>query len=163
RSDQQAPDLQQGSNANLRVFWDEQVDAIDFFHSTPARPYPHNVTCAGTYPTATTPFNPIWDRIDLVRLGTAGHSAGAIAVSIVQGYGAADTAPWPGLLDGTNPVKVTVAWDSLIAPDGRGFAPANDYPLPPELYDLAILIGTQGNLPTFAPRIPALSFNADYG
>ena len=158
RSDQQTPTLLQGSNANLKVFWEGQVDAIDFFHSTPTRPYPYNVSCAGTYPTPTTPFNPIWDRIDPTRLGIAGHSAGAIGVSVVQGYD-----PWPGKIDSANPAKAVVAWDSLIAPDGSGFAPVNDFPIPPELYQLALLVGSEGNPPLFpAPRVPALSFNADY-
>jgi hypothetical protein len=42
RSDWQSPDGQQGGNANVQIFWQEGVDAIDFLHSTPARPYPHN-------------------------------------------------------------------------------------------------------------------------
>jgi hypothetical protein len=75
--------------------------------------YPHNKTCAGTYPTAVTDFNPFFDRIDPARLGIAGHSLGATGVSTVQGYGAAGADPWPGKLDAQNPVKVTVAWDSL--------------------------------------------------
>lgn len=163
RSDQQTPGQQQGSNANLKVFWEGQVDAIDFFRSTPTRPYPHNVTCAGTYPTATTPYNPIWPRLDPARLGITGHSAGAIGVSVVQGYGAPDADPWPGQMDSANPVKAAVALDSLITPAGDGFAPANDYPVPAELVNLLIQLGSQGNLPKFAPRMPALSFNADYG
>jgi len=163
RSDQQTPGGQPGSNANLKVFWEGQVDAIDFFRSTPQRPYPHNLSCADTYPTPTTPFNPIWQRLDLQRLGISGHSAGAIGVSVVQGYGAPGADPWPGQMDTVNPVQAVVALDSLITPQGDGFAPANDYPAPPELVNVLIQLGSQGNLPKFAPQKPSLSFNADYG
>ena len=164
RSDQQAPNFDQGSNLNGEIFWNEQVNAIDFMHSTPDRPYPHNISCAGTYPTPTTPFNPIWNRIDVERLGIAGHSAGAISSSIVQGYGAPDADPWPGVMDGANPVKVAVALDSAIASDASGFAPVNDYSLPQDVYDLFVLLLNRGRpIPKFAPRVPMLSFNADYG
>jgi len=44
------------------------------------------VTCAGTYPTAVTSFNPFHPRLDLSRLGIAGHSLGAAGVSAVRGY-----------------------------------------------------------------------------
>lgn len=44
RSDQQTPTGGQGSNANSAVFWEGLVDAIDFFRSTPAMPYPHNTS-----------------------------------------------------------------------------------------------------------------------
>ena len=162
RSDQQTPDLQQGSNANSKVFWEGQVDAIDFFRSTPARPYLHNVSCAGTYPTATKPFNPIWERLDPARLGIAGHSLGAIGVSVVQGYGALGADPWPGLMDSVNPVRAAVGWDSLITPGAAGFAPMGNEPLPPDLAAALLQITVGGTLPKFAPRAPALSFNADY-
>ncbi|AXQ31138.1 hypothetical protein D0B54_21735 [Solimonas sp. K1W22B-7] len=164
RSDFLSPSGQLGTNANLKVFWDEMVDAIDFFHSTPQQLYPHNQTCAGTYPTTVAPFNPVWNRIDRERLGIAGHSAGAVAVSVVQGYGAPGADPWPGKLDASNPVKVGVAWDSLIAPDATGLAPCtNSLPVPPGLCGLLVqAVITQGNLPKFGPRVPAMSFNADY-
>lgn len=163
RSDQQAPDLQQGSNLNAKVFWEGQVDAIDFFRSSPAMPYPHEAHCTGTYPTTTAAFNPAWEHIDPERLGIAGHSLGAIGVSVVQGYGAPGAAAWPGLLDQHNPVDAAVAWDSLVTPGLDGFAPLTNYPAPAEVIQVIGQIGTQGNLPAFAPRVPALSFNADYG
>lgn len=119
RSDQQTPDGAQGSNADSSVFWTGLVNVIDFFRSSPAAPYPHNLSCAGTYATAVTPFNPIHDRLDPQRLGIAGHSLGATGVSTVQAYGAEGAEPWPGLLDAENPVKVVVAWDSL----NSGFTP----------------------------------------
>lgn len=118
RSDQQTPDGEQGSNANSSVFWLGLVNVIDFFRSTPVTPYPHNLSCAGTYPTEVTAFNPVHERIDPTRLGLAGHSLGASGVSIVQGYGAEGAEPWPGVLDAQNPVDVIVAWDSLSTGNG---------------------------------------------
>lgn len=113
RSDQQTPTGDQGSNANSSVFFDGLVNAIDFFRSSPAVPYPHNLSCAGTYATEVAPHNPQHEVLDLTRLGIAGHSLGASGVSAVQGYN-----PWPGLLDSQNPVDVIVAWDSLSAATG---------------------------------------------
>lgn len=113
RSDLQTPDFQQGSNFNSTVFWEGLVNVIDFFRSTPVTPYPHNLSCAGTYPTEVTAFNPDHAVLDLERLGIAGHSLGASGVSIVQAYGAPGAEPWPGVLDAANPVDVIVAWDSL--------------------------------------------------
>lgn len=163
RSDWQTPSAQQGGNLNLKVFWEGGVDAIDFFHSTPTRPYPHNQTCAGTYPTQVTAYNPIWNRIDPARLGVAGHSAGAIASSVIQGYDAPGAAPWPGQMDTGNPVSAVVAWDSLIADqDGSGGTPAYGSLYPPEIAALIVAAATQGNLPRFGIRAPAMSVNSDY-
>jgi len=113
RSDLQTPTGQQGGNLNQNVFVTNLVNAIDFFRSSPSKPYPFNSRCAGTYPTAVADFNPFHDRIDPARLGIAGHSAGAAGSSIVQGFGAVGAAPWPGQLDTENPVKSVVAWDAL--------------------------------------------------
>jgi hypothetical protein len=140
RSDQQTPGGEQGSNANSTVFWDGLVDAIDFFRSSSVRPYPYNdpnfaQTCAGTYPTETTAFNPLIARIDMTRLGIAGHSLGARGVSVVQGYGAQGADPWPGQLDASNPVDVAVGWDSL----------------------------SSGGDPAVVPRVPAMGHSSEYG
>ena len=123
RSDLQTPSGEQGSNANSTVFYTGMVNAIDFFRSSPARLYPHNVTCAGSYPTIVDPYNPFFERLDLSRLGIAGHSLGAAGVSAVQGYpGDRFTFPDP---DGGNPVDVVVAWDALgISADGPPRVPA---------------------------------------
>ncbi|WP_370307025.1 alpha/beta hydrolase family protein [Sinimarinibacterium flocculans] len=140
RSDQQTPGGDQGSNLNSTVFWDGLVDAIDFFRSDGVRPYPHNLACAGTYPTDVTAFNPHAGRIDPARLGLAGHSLGATGVSVVQSYGAEGAQPWPGLLDADNPVDVIVAWDSLSSP-----RPAD------------------GERPAVVPRVPAMGHTSEYG
>jgi len=138
RSDQQSPGGGQGTNLNPAVFWDGLVDAIDFFRSSPAHPYPHNLACAGTYPTAVAPYNPAWAMVDPARLGIAGHSLGATGVSVVQGYGAAGADPWPGKLDASNPVKAAVAWDALGA-------------------------GSSMGSPQEVPRVPALGMSSEYG
>lgn len=113
RSDQQTPTGGQGSNANSAVFWEGLVDAIDFFRSTPSKPYPHNISCADTYPTKVTAFNPQHVVQDRERLGIVGHSLGATGVSVVQSYGAVGADPWPGKIDASNPVDVAVGWDGL--------------------------------------------------
>lgn len=138
RSDQQTPSGGQGSNIDSSVFWTGFVNAIDFFRSSSVEPYPHNISCKGTYPTVVTAFNPIVDRIDPDRLGIAGHSLGAQGVSIVQGYGAAGADPWPGKIDSSNPVKVAVAWDALSAP-------------------------SDSSSPKFGIRVPAMGQSSEYG
>ena len=140
RSDQMTPTGGQGSNIDSTVFWNGLVNVIDFFRATPVAPYPHNVTCAGTYATPVTDFNPFFDRIDRDRLGIAGHSLGATGVSVVQSYGAEGAEPWPGVFDTQNPVKVIVAWDSLRTP-----APAS------------------GTMPAVVPRVPAMGHTSEYG
>jgi len=107
RSDNRTRDGQSGTNINSAVFATNLIDAIDFFRSSPARPYPHNARFPEV---ATTPSNPIWDRLDPERLGIVGHSLGATGVSVVQGI-----ADWPGAMDAANPVDVAVAWDNVSA------------------------------------------------
>lgn len=123
RSDMQTPTGEQGSNINSEVFFGGLVNVIDFFRSSEAAPYPHNVTCAGTYPTVVAAFNPFWDRVDPDRLGIAGHSLGASGVSAVQGYPGTRFAFPDG--NGENPVDAVVAWDSLsLSEDGPPRVPA---------------------------------------
>ena len=156
RSDQQTPSGAQGSNANSSVFWTGLVNVIDFFRSTPDTTYPHNKTCTGTYPTAVVDFNPFWNRIDHDRLGIAGHSLGAIGVSVVQGYGAPGADPWPGKMDAQNPVKVAVAWDGLGGPDGNGDGGAGgNLPLPGG--------AASSGQPKFGARVPAMNQASEYG
>ncbi len=162
QSDQQSPNFKQGSNLGPEVFWENLVDAIDFMHSNPTTPHPHDATCKGTYPTRMSSFNPGWQKIDTARLGIAGHSLGAMGVSVVQGYGAKGADPWPGKLSKTNPVKAAVALDSLITPDGSGLMPINCF----MSGELAKLLSAQvialGRLPKFGIRVPSLSFSGDY-
>jgi hypothetical protein len=138
RSDWQTPAGGQGGNIDSSVFWDGLVDAIDFFRSSSAQPYPHNESCAGTYPTEVIAFNPHIARIDAGRLGIVGHSLGASGVSVVQSYDAPGAEPWPGLIDTANPVDVIVAWDGLSAPRGEGHT-------------------------AVVPRVPAMGHTSEYG
>jgi len=154
RSDQQTPMGGQGSNINSAVFWEGLVDAIDFFRSTPARPYPHNITCAGTYPTLVTAFNPQHAVQDRERLGIVGHSLGATGVSVVQSYGGVGAAPWPGKLDATNPVDVAVGWDGLLAPGSESAG---------GLSAVTALAGQGGAMPRVVPRVPSMGQNSEYG
>jgi pimeloyl-ACP methyl ester carboxylesterase len=186
RSDNVSPALEPGTNLNPSVFWEGLVDAIDFFHSSSVQPYPHNQTCAGTYPTEVAAFNPLIDRLDRDRLGVAGHSMGAAGATIVQSYGAVGAEPWPGLIDSSNPVDVIVAWDALGDPEqvinanGLGALPVggsgdliNGGPLAGTPVG-ALLAGTPGisNLlagvlatapPAIVPRVPAMGFTSEYG
>ena len=141
RSDQQTPNGTQGSNVNPVVFWEGLVNAIDFFRSTSAQPYPHNTTCAGSYPTPVTAFNPLTSALDFSRLGIAGHSLGGTGVSVVQSYGATGADPWPGLIDNANPVDAVVAWDGIASPESAA----------------------QRGTPPIVPQFPTLGQNSEYG
>lgn len=147
RSDQQTPLFGQGTNINPAVFWEGLVDAIDFFRSTPSKPYPHNASCAGRYPTPVTAFNPQHGVQDRDRLGIVGHSLGATGVSIVQAYGAPGAEPWPGKMDASNPVDVAVGWDGLRSPDASGGG----------------LIPSTTTYPPVVPRVPSMGQNSEYG
>ena len=154
RSDSATPDGTPGGNANGDVFVSNQVDAVDFFRSTPAAPYAPNAEYDRGDDAPVEPHNPAFDLLDPAvgetgggRLGIAGHSAGAIGASIVQGL-----REWPGVLDG-NPVDAVVAWDNLGDADDVGAdGPAGD-------------AGTFfDTVPTgdVAPRVPAMGQSGDY-
>lgn len=162
QSDQQSPNFKQGGNLGPDVFWHNLVDAIDFMHSNPNVPHPHEARCRPTYATQTARFNPEWSQVDTERLGIAGHSLGAIGVAVVQGYGAPGAAPWPGKLSASNPVKAAVALDSLVTPDGRGAMPANCFMSGELAQLLTAQVIAAGQLPVFGIRVPSMSFAADY-
>jgi hypothetical protein len=133
RSDNRTPDGEMGSNANPDVFATNLIDAIDFFHSTPAAPYEGNV--AGD-PREVTATNPLHALVDRDRLGAVGHSLGARGVSVVQG-----AQPWPGSGE-TNPIDVIVAWDNLALSAGAEGDGLAGIPL--------------------VPRVPAMGQSGDY-
>lgn len=169
RSDFVTPMGGSGTNVNPSVFWLGLVDAIDFFRSTPTQVAPNLKRCASAYPTQTTAFNPDFESLDLERLGLAGHSLGAIGVSVVQGYGAPGADPWPGQIDTANPVDVIVAWDGLLQPGG-GFVggAAQGGGVGSLLNSAGILdplfrVGIERGLPNFGIRVPAMSQGSDYG
>ncbi|MDP9385991.1 MAG: hypothetical protein M3P50_12325, partial [Actinomycetota bacterium] len=113
-----------------RPFYDGTEDALDFLFSTPARPFVPRPSCTSGTSHAekqarrvregrNAPFNPAWRSVDLSRVGIAGHSLGAAAVSYV---GQADPR-----------VKAIVAWDNLrtSAAPGKscGGRPRPDVPI----------------------------------
>lgn len=75
-------------------------DALAFLLSSPEHPYSEAVSVAtGANAEGTNPYNPLWRDIDAQRIGLAGHSLGAFAVSTV---GQEDSR-----------VGAIVAWDAL--------------------------------------------------
>jgi hypothetical protein len=157
RSDSATPDGTPGGNADGSVFVSNQVDAVDFFRSSPAAPYSPNAEYDRGDGAPVEPHNPAFDVLDPGvgepdggRLGIAGHSAGAIGASIVQGF-----ASWPGAFDG-NPVDAVVAWDNLGSADDVGGGSAEG-----DAGDLATFLDT---VPTgeVEPRVPAMGESGDY-
>jgi alpha-beta hydrolase superfamily lysophospholipase len=94
-------------------FYDGTEDALDFFFSTAAKPYVPRPSCSTGTSHADkqrarvgdgrdAAYNPLVARLDTGRVGLAGHSLGAAAVSYV------------GQIDPR--VKAIVAWDNLRGP-----------------------------------------------
>jgi dienelactone hydrolase len=94
-------------------FYDGTEDALDFFFSRPDARYSPRPSCStGTDHSAkqrrrvargrNAAYNPFWKSLDAGRVGLAGHSLGAGAVSYI------------GQIDPR--VKAIVAWDNLGAP-----------------------------------------------
>jgi hypothetical protein len=149
RSDSVTPDGEPGGNADGEVFVTNQIDAIDFFRSTPNEPYEPNAAFERADDAPVEPHNPVFESLDRDRLGIAGHSAGAIGASIVQGL-----QPWP--TGGDNPVDAVVAWDNLgDADDVTGDGTEG------ELYDGGAFVDTvpEGGV---EPRVPAMGQSGDY-
>ena len=128
----EAPDESEGSPAQSdgRPFYDGTTDALDFFLSTPDKPFVPRKSCnTGTSHAPkqerrvkaglNTAFNPFHALVDPSRIGIAGHSFGAAGVSYI------------GQKDPR--VKAIVAWDNLgaaVANDG-GRIGATDCPADP--------------------------------
>ena len=112
----ESPDQQEGFHSQVdgRPFFDGTEDALNFFFSTPSKPYVPVKSCSSG--TSHAPkqdrrvkagldaaYNPFWKLLDPSRVGIAGHSYGAAGVSYI------------GQWDPR--VKAIVAWDNLSAPD----------------------------------------------
>ncbi|HZY76380.1 MAG TPA: hypothetical protein VFE40_08680 [Jatrophihabitantaceae bacterium] len=108
-------DLLEGVPAQTdgRPFYDGTEDAINFFLSTPAKPYEPVPSCtSGTSHAGKqrarvaagfdSAYNPFWQLVDPDELGLAGHSYGAAGVSYI--------AQWDPRVD------AAVAWDNLGGP-----------------------------------------------
>jgi dienelactone hydrolase len=164
-SDFATPTGEQGGNINGAVFFEGLVNDIDFLMSSPSKPYPHELSCKGTYPTVTQAFNPFHQQLDETRIGAAGHSYGAAGVTWVQSYGAEDSEPWPGLLSKTNPLKAIVAWDALGSRNTPASATLTSL-LSTQTVTGTLPVGTLINpegAPPVSPRVPALGFTSEYG
>ena len=111
----EAPDQQEGFHSQVdgRPFFDGTEDALNFFFSTPSKPYVPVKSCASG--TSHAPkqqrrvaagldaaYNPYWKLLDPSRVGIAGHSYGAAGVSYI------------GQWDPR--VSAIVAWDNLSKP-----------------------------------------------
>ena len=67
--------LDKAPSRQFNILYDGLVNAIDFFRSSPAHPYPDNAACANAYPTAVAPYNPAWDAEYKTRSTAAPTSA----------------------------------------------------------------------------------------
>jgi dienelactone hydrolase len=139
-------------------FYDGTEDALNFMLSTPGEPYADVMESSCGNANADTPtshvakqerregetdpvsghrlaepFNPFWDYVDADRIGIAGHSLGASAVSYI------------GQRDPR--VKAIAAWDNLRTSDSGG----SECPARP---------GTRTGVPITKPSI---GFSNDYG
>ena len=137
-----------------RPFYDDTEDALDFALSTPSHPYDPRPSCTtGTDHSAKqdrrvaagldAAYNPLADLVDPSRVGIAGHSLGAAAVSYV------------GQLDPR--VDGIVAWDNLSASDAAadpGAGPGG----PP-----ACISGSSPRPATVPITKPAMGISNDYG
>ncbi len=88
--------------------------------------------------------------LDRDRIGAVGHSAGAIAVSAVQGLD-----PWPGVSGSQNPIDAIVALDNLALQLDQGDSSGIEGPDP---------LGIEGltEAEDIAPRVPAMGIAGDY-
>lgn len=134
------------------AFTNGTVDALDFFLSTPSHRFrPRNsatmpnVSHAGKQARRVkagldAAYNPLWARVDPRRIGIAGHSLGALAVSKVA---SADRR-----------VKAVVAWDQLKTSDS--IMGASGTPIPPRIPALSMSgdygIGSPGGAAGVNPK-----------
>jgi hypothetical protein len=163
-SDMATPNsAEQGGNINGHVFYQGLVNDIDFILSRPALHYPHEASCAGSYPTETRAFNPFHAFVDRERIGIAGHSYGAAGVTWVQAYGAPGAENWPGLLSAENPVDAVVAWDALGYTDTGNNATITSVQLPPGTTNAVTDAFGGSDFPAVVAHKPALSFKSEYG
>jgi dienelactone hydrolase len=148
----EAPDTQEGVPSQAgQPFYDGTEDALDFLLSKPGNPYVPRLSCGnanGGVGTSHAPkqaarvtaglnanFNPLHDLVDADRIGIAGHSLGAAAVSYV------------GQIDPR--VDAIVAYDNLRAPSGSS---APDCPSTP---------ASRPESPAITK--PAIGISNDYG
>ncbi|MFJ1455183.1 alpha/beta hydrolase family protein [Nocardia sp. N2S4-5] len=157
-----------GVGGNGLPFYDGQIDALDFFLSTPDQIYaPRPSRTTGTSHNAKqqrrvaagldSAHNPLWQLLDPDRIGLAGHSYGAQAAS------------WNGQADPR--VSAIVALDSLCVPgppldEEVAFttAPVNNFlgAQLPSIYGFPQQCFGSPNEPPPALSKPALHMTGDY-
>ena len=151
----EGPDSQEGVPSQAgQPFYDGTEDALDFLLSSAAAPYLPRPSCGNANGGVATdhspkhqrrveaglnaPFNPLGELLDAERIGIAGHSLGAGAVSYV------------GQVDPR--VDSIVAWDNLRASSAMTGGGAPDCPAAP---------ATRPQSPPISK--PALGISNDYG
>src|SRR3954471_18751675 len=151
----ESPDQDEGfpAQSDGRPFFDGTEDALNFFYSTPDKPYVPESSCSsGTSHAAKQArrvkaaldagFNPFWQLFDHKRVGLAGHSYGAAGVSYIG--------QWDPRVD------AIVAWDTLSQPEagsaGTQSFPPGEGPCPAHPQDRTPGTGAK----------PALGMSADY-
>jgi dienelactone hydrolase len=128
-----------------RPFYDGTEDALNFFLSTPSHRYVPVKSCnSGTshasYQSARVKagfdaaYNPFWSLLNRHKVGLAGHSYGAGAVSYIGQW--------------DKRVRAVVAWDNLGKPEAGGREKG--------------CVDKTARAPA-KPRVPALGMSADYG
>ena len=150
----EAPDEGEGVPSQAgQPFYDGTEDALDFLLSTRRRPFDPRPSCGNANDGEATdhsakhdrrvseglnaPFNPLHRMVDRSRVGIAGHSLGAAAVSFI------------GQRD--RRVDAVAAWDNLSEPTGEFRGAAVECPARPATRE--------------APQIakPAIGISNDYG
>ncbi len=151
----ETPDTTEGVPSQAgQPFYDGTEDALDFLLSTPSEPYVPRLSCGnanGGTGTSHAPkqdrrvedslnagFNPLHDLVDESRIGIAGHSLGASAVSYV------------GQIDPR--VDAITAWDNLRPPGDGGAFDAPGCPSTPDSRPATISLTK-----------PAMGISNDYG
>ena len=132
-----------------RPFYDNTEDALDFALSKKTKPYDPRPSCTtGTDHSDkqdrrveegfNAPYNPLADLVDRKRVGIAGHSLGASAVSYI------------GQID--KRVDGIVAWDNLSEPGGS------------QVGDTPVCASGSSKRPASPPiKKPAMGISNDYG
>lgn len=126
-------DLMEGVPSQAgQPFYDGTEDGLDFLLSTPEDPYDPRPSCGNANEGVGTdhspkhdvrvadgfnaPYNPFWEKVDPSRVGIAGHSLGARAVSYI------------GQLDPR--VDAIAAYDNLNRPTAPPACPSGSSPRP---------------------------------
>ena len=152
-----SPDQNEGFPAQTdgRPFFDGTEDALNFFYSTPSKPYVPESSCSTDTSHADkqaarvkagldSAYNPFWSLFDHQHVGLAGHSYGAAGISYIGQW--------------DHRVGAIVAWDNLSEPSpgttgGTQHFPPGENGCPAHPADRSAITKLQA---------PALGMSADY-